>query len=109
MFVFCTFLVDLIPSFLTFFCEASFKINVNTLRFLCYKRYKVSFCNILFQFIIKIGSVIQITFKYVSDESKEAGTWQILKVEVKKSEEPTQPDNSSGTEDYDKPGWDWNK
>ena len=56
-----------------------------------------------------IGSVIQIAFKYVSDESKKAGTWQILKVEVKKSEEPTQPDNSSGTEDYDKPGWDWNK
>ena len=39
----------------------------------------------------------------------EAGTWQILKVEVKKNEEPEQPDNSSGTEDYDKPGWDWNK
>ena len=56
-----------------------------------------------------IGSVIQIAFKYVSDESKKAGTWQILKVEVKKSEESTQPDNSSGTEDYDKPGWDWNK
>ncbi len=56
-----------------------------------------------------IGSVIQIAFKYVSDESKKAGTWQIVKVEVKKSEEPTQPDNSSGTEDYDKPGWDWNK
>ena len=56
-----------------------------------------------------IGSVIQIAFKYVSDETKKAGTWQILKVEVKKSEEPTQPDNSSGTEDYDKPGWDWNK
>ena len=56
-----------------------------------------------------IGSVIQIAFKYVSDESKKAGTWQILKVEVKKSEEPTQPDNSTGTEDYDKPGWDWNK
>lgn len=56
-----------------------------------------------------IGSVIQIAFKYVSDESKKAGTWQILKVEVKKNEEPEQPDNSSGTEDYDKPGWDWNK
>lgn len=56
-----------------------------------------------------IGSIIQIAFKYVSDETKKAGTWQILKVEVKKSEEPTQPDNSSGTEDYDKPGWDWNK
>ncbi len=56
-----------------------------------------------------IGSVIQIAFKYVSDESKKAGTWQIVKVEVKKSEEPTQPDNSSGTEDYDKPDWDWNK
>ncbi len=56
-----------------------------------------------------IGSVIQIAFKYVSDESRKAGTWQIVKVEVKKSEEPTQPDNSSGTEDYDKPGWDWNK
>ena len=56
-----------------------------------------------------IGSVIQIAFKYVSDESKKAGTWQILKVEVKKSEEPAQPDNSTGTEDYDKPGWDWNK
>ncbi len=56
-----------------------------------------------------IGSVVQIAFKYVSDESKSAGIWQILKVEVKKNEEPTQPDNSSGTEDYDKPGWDWNK
>ncbi len=56
-----------------------------------------------------IGSVIQIAFKYVSDESKKAGTWQIVKVEVKKSEEPVQPDNSTGTEDYDKPGWDWNK
>ena len=56
-----------------------------------------------------IGSVVQFAFKYISDESKKAGTWQILKVEVKKSEEPTQPDNSTGTEDYDKPGWDWNK
>ncbi len=56
-----------------------------------------------------IGSVVQFAFKYVSDESKSAGIWQILKVEVKKNEEPTQPDNSSGTDDYDKPGWDWNK
>ena len=56
-----------------------------------------------------IGSVVQFAFKYVSDESKSAGIWQILKVEVKKNEEPTQPDNSTGTEDYDKPGWDWNK
>lgn len=56
-----------------------------------------------------IGSVVQFAFKYVSDESRKAGTWQILKVEVKKNEEPTQPDNSTGTEDYDKPGWDWNK
>lgn len=56
-----------------------------------------------------IGSVVQFAFKYTSDESKSAGIWQILKVEVKKNEEPTQPDNSTGTEDYDKPGWDWNK
>lgn len=56
-----------------------------------------------------IGSVVQFAFKYISDESKSAGIWQILKVEVKKNEEPTQPDNSTGTEDYDKPGWDWNK
>lgn len=56
-----------------------------------------------------IGSVVQFAFKYVSDENKSAGIWQILKVEVKKNEEPAQPDNSTGTEDYDKPGWDWNK
>ena len=56
-----------------------------------------------------VGSTVQFAFKYISDESKSAGTWQILKVEVKKNEEPTQPDNSSGTEDYDKPGWNWNK
>lgn len=56
-----------------------------------------------------IGSVVQFAFKYISDESKKAGTWQILKVEVKKNEEPEQPDNSTGTEDYDKPGWNWDK
>lgn len=56
-----------------------------------------------------IGSVVQFAFKYISDESKKAGTWQILKVEVKKNEEPEQPDNSTGTEDYDKPGWSWDK
>ena len=56
-----------------------------------------------------IGSVVQFAFKYVSDEKLSAGIWQILKVEVKKNEEPTQPDNSTGTEDYDKPGWNWGK
>lgn len=56
-----------------------------------------------------IGSVVQFAFKYTSEEGKSAGIWQILKIEVKKNEEPTQPDNSTGTEDYDKPGWDWNK
>lgn len=56
-----------------------------------------------------VGATVQFAFKYVSDENKSAGTWQILKVEVKKNEEPVQPDNSSGTDDYDKPGWDWNK
>ena len=56
-----------------------------------------------------VGSTVQFAFKYISDENKSAGTWQILKVEVKKNEEPTQPDNSTGTEDYDKPGWSWNK
>ena len=56
-----------------------------------------------------IGSVVQFGFKYTSEEGKSAGIWQILKIEVKKNEEPTQPDNSTGTEDYDKPGWDWNK
>lgn len=56
-----------------------------------------------------IGFVVQFAFKYTSEEGKSAGIWQILKIEVKKNEEPTQPDNSTGTEDYDKPGWDWNK
>ena len=56
-----------------------------------------------------IGSVVQFAFKYTSEEGKSAGIWQILKIEVKKNEKPTQPDNSTGTEDYDKPGWDWNK
>lgn len=56
-----------------------------------------------------IGSVVQFAFKYTSEEGKSAGIWQILKIEVKKNGEPTQPDNSTGTEDYDKPGWDWNK
>ena len=56
-----------------------------------------------------IGSVVQFAFKYTSEEGKAAGICQILTIELKKNEEPTQPDNSTGTEDYDKPGWDWNK
>ena len=58
-----------------------------------------------------IGSTVQFAFKYVSDPavSKDAGTWQIQKFSVKESEEKSQPDGSTGSEDYNKPGWDWNK
>lgn len=54
-----------------------------------------------------IGSEIQFAFKYVASKDYEAGNWTIVKVEVKKNEEPEQPDNSNGTEDYNKPGWNW--
>lgn len=56
-----------------------------------------------------VGSKIQIAFKYISDNTHDAGKWQILKVSLKEDEEPTQGDNSDGTEDYNKPGWDWTK
>lgn len=56
-----------------------------------------------------IGSVVQFKFVYTSDENSEAGTWQIRKVNVKVDEAPEQPGNSNGTEDYNKPDWDWNK
>ncbi len=42
-----------------------------------------------------IGKTVQFGFRYVSDQSKE-------------DEEPEQPGDSGGAEDYDKPGWDWN-
>lgn len=54
-----------------------------------------------------VGKTIQFAFKYTSSSDKEAGNWTIIKVEVKKNEEPDQPDNSDGTEDYNKPGWNW--
>jgi len=54
-----------------------------------------------------VGKTIQFAFRYVASEDKEAGNWSIIKVEVKKNEEPEQPDNSNGTEDYNKPGWNW--
>lgn len=56
-----------------------------------------------------IGSVIQIKFVYTSKEDSEAGTWQVRKLAVKVDEEPDQPENSTGTEDYNKPEWEWNK
>lgn len=58
-----------------------------------------------------VGSTVQFAFKYVSDPSvsKEAGTWQIRKFAVIENEEKTQPDGSTGSEDYNKPDWDWNK
>ena len=56
-----------------------------------------------------IGSVVQFKFTYTSKEDSEAGTWQIRKVSVTVNEEPDQPDNSTGTEDYNKPDWEWNK
>jgi hypothetical protein len=56
-----------------------------------------------------VGSKIQIAFKYISDNTHDAGKWQILNVTLKENEEPTQGDNSDGTEDYNKPGWDWTK
>jgi hypothetical protein len=56
-----------------------------------------------------IGSKVQIAFKYVSDETHDAGKWQILDVTVKENVEQNQSDNSDGTQDYDKPGWDWTK
>ena len=55
-----------------------------------------------------IGKTVQFGFRYVSDQSKEAGTWCILKVQAIEDEEPEQPGDSGGAEDYDKPGWDWN-
>jgi hypothetical protein len=55
------------------------------------------------------GSTVQIAFRYVSDATREAGKWQVLNVNVKENEVPVQGDNSDGTEDYDKPGWDWTK
>ena len=56
-----------------------------------------------------IGSVVQFKFTYTSKEDSEAGTWQIRKVSVTANEEPDQPENSTGTEDYNKPDWEWNK
>lgn len=56
-----------------------------------------------------IGKTVQFGFKYVSDQSKEAGTWCIVKVQAIEDEEPEQPGDSGGAEDYDKPGWDWDK
>ena len=55
-----------------------------------------------------IGATIQFAFKYVSDETNEAGKWQIIDFNVKEDEEPAQGDNTDGAEDYNKPGWDWN-
>ena len=54
-----------------------------------------------------IGKKIQFAFKYVSDEANEAGKWQIIDFSVKENEEKAQEDNTGGTEDYNKPGWDW--
>jgi hypothetical protein len=56
-----------------------------------------------------LGKKIQIAFKYLSDENHEAGKWQITNLSFKENEEPTQSDNSDGTQDYNKPGWNWNK
>jgi|GEM_PF-497369 len=56
-----------------------------------------------------VGSKVQIAFKYISDETHEAGKWQILNVSLKENAVPVQGDNSDGTEDYNKPGWDWTK
>ena len=56
-----------------------------------------------------VGSKVQIAFKYISDETHEAGKWQILNVSLKENAVPVQGDNSDGTEDYNKPGWDWGK
>lgn len=54
-----------------------------------------------------IGKTIQFAFKYVSNATDEAGTWTIATFSVKENSEPEQGDNSSGTEDYNKPGWNW--
>lgn len=54
-----------------------------------------------------IGATVQFAFQYLSNASHEAGKWQILNFHVKENVEPSQGDNSGGTEDYNKPGWDW--
>lgn len=54
-----------------------------------------------------IGSTIQIAFKYVSDETNEAGKWRVVDFSVKEDTEEAQGDNSGGAEDYNKPGWNW--
>lgn len=56
-----------------------------------------------------IGQTVQFAFQYLSDENMEAGTWRILNFKVIKDEEPEQPGDSSGSEDYNKPGWDWDE
>lgn len=56
-----------------------------------------------------IGKTIQLMFQYTSSAESEAGTWELRNVSVKVDEVPEQPDNSNGTEDYNKPEWDWNK
>lgn len=54
-----------------------------------------------------IGATIQFAFKYISTEAYDAGKWQIIDFNVKENEEQAQGDNSGGTEDYNKPGWNW--
>lgn len=54
-----------------------------------------------------IGKTVQFAFKYVSDETNDAGKWQILDFTLKENEEKPQDNNTGGTEDYNNPGWNW--
>ena len=54
-----------------------------------------------------IGKTVQFAFRYTSSQSGVAGIWCITKVQVIEDSEGVIGDDQGGTEDYDKPGWDW--